>query len=272
MFRQRSFWVVAGCCLTPAILVWLGIALSNDLILCFKVKCVKESSEWFSPVVTLLQVGMAALVLWTIAYRSDQTERQIELQSSVNTFRDYLAHRDAFFELTDGLEHDEFKVYNKAKLYHQIFPDNSPQYFKPWADTGRSDVNLLGMVYDYNQLVEFVVTLRNEDLNFIDMTSRDVGSLLSRIGGVMQGMYCHDEGSVIVSLKANNDSTVMGYYPRHPDEAMFFLFELLEGVRRFSVNPDDMEGSRILPMGVLGVCHSPRFKDVMENSDGQLWS
>jgi len=266
MFQQGKFWCVAGICIAPAFLLWLGIVASNNLLFCFEIECVKDSADWFSPVVTLLQIGMAALVLWTIAFRSDQAERQIRLQISVNTFRDYLAHRDDFFELIGSLETNEFIVDNRAKLYHQIFPQNSPQNFVPWADTKKSDdYNLIGMVWSYNQLAELVAGLRDENFLFDHLTTGEVRELLEQLKWVMECVHCQAKETVDIYRWFEGSIPMSGPIPVSPDKTIGFLIKLLEGLCRNSVDPRDPDKPLLLPFGVLGIDDVPRFKDIIEN-------
>ncbi len=132
-FKERAFVRIAGGGALATVLTAAASVYISGVNGCTgQVSCVGTFMEVMQPAIKVLEISMAVLILWTISFRSKQTDAQITELKRTNNFKDYVAHKALVFEIFDSFESgDGYSLSNRHELYSKMYPNNRADSFDP---------------------------------------------------------------------------------------------------------------------------------------------
>jgi len=122
--------------LTKSGVLWMIISIGGGLALliagmivynAFSGSCLNNFLDNMKFPMTLITATFALAGFWALIFRSNQTQKQIQVTIDNNTFNNFIAHKKEFNEILKEIE-DQYKciIIDKSFIYKKIFPENSP--------------------------------------------------------------------------------------------------------------------------------------------------
>lgn len=131
LIKSGVLWGIIGIGVSIALLTAATIVYNAwGLELCrpiFSGYCLNNFSNNMKFPMALITATFALAGFWALIFRSNQTQKQIQITIDNNTFNNFIAHKNEFNEILKEIE-ERYKciIIEKSFLYEQIFPENSP--------------------------------------------------------------------------------------------------------------------------------------------------
>ncbi|MEL0660181.1 hypothetical protein V6255_13650 [Psychromonas arctica] len=133
LIKSSVLWMIISIGVGIALLI-AGVIVYNawGLELCrpiFSAYCLNNFSENMQFPIALITATFALAGFWALIFRSNQTQKQIQVAIDNNTFNNFIAHKKEFNEILKEIEEqNKCIIIDKIFLYEKIFPINSPVF------------------------------------------------------------------------------------------------------------------------------------------------
>ncbi|MFB2656422.1 hypothetical protein [Shewanella xiamenensis] len=128
---KRTFSAGTVLAVASAFAILFSEIIPEKYQFCGTSECFISFVQLYAFPIDVLKATAAILAIVALLHKSDETQVQISISESQNTYNNYFHHRDMVYkEITESISNSKtIKLYNFNKLYNLLFPLNRPDNF-----------------------------------------------------------------------------------------------------------------------------------------------
>lgn len=228
MYKKFIFFSIVGLGVPSALSVFIFMEANH--FICFTDTCLKNAVVLYAFPIKVLEFSLGFLTLYLIFLGFKSTRETMEVTKTTNTFRDYIAHREAFFSLLAHHERELLIINNKDSLYRELFPENTPQEFVLTPDKGETSAfTITSIVSDFNSCVDGLVGA----VNSCSVDHKEFARQLGEFMRIYAALGIAEKDCLTVSGAYSGMVNTYSQVVREPSKSLHALKELLKSIEHF---------------------------------------
>lgn len=133
---KYTFYAGTVLAITSTFAILFSEIIPEKYQFCGTSECFIRFVQMYAFPIDTLKATAAILAIVALLHKSNETQVQISISESQNTYNNFFHHRDMVYkEITESINNSKrIKLYNFNKLYNLLFPLNRPDNFSFKAD------------------------------------------------------------------------------------------------------------------------------------------